>query len=179
MGAQGLCGSSAGTSGVEALDTALALACRSERFRLLLPLPLSGQSCPTLGDPMDCSLPGAMSMEQTRPKLTNILKSWPSQEMAGRRQPLLPFSVLHSPPCPPSKPARAQAPVGSLCSGCGCRTLDQSLWGPARPCCLGAATQPGSLIVPSCLRQEGATCTLGRDLTTTWVRIHKMAPSEI
>ena len=48
MGAQGLCGSSADTSGVEALDTALVPDCRSERF---IPLLLSDFSLSDSGRP--------------------------------------------------------------------------------------------------------------------------------
>ena len=45
-----------------------------------------------------CQAP--LSVKQSRPKVTNILKISAGQEMAGRTQPLLPFSALHSPPCP-------------------------------------------------------------------------------
>ena len=50
------------------------------------------QSSQTFCDPHGaCQAP--LSLEQTRPKLTNILKISARQEMAGRTQPPLPFSA--------------------------------------------------------------------------------------
>ena len=72
------------------------------------------QSCPTLCDPVDCSLPGSLSMELSRPEYwSRSLLPFPGDLPFLRLKPRSPPLQADSLPCePPGKPKNTG--VGSL-----------------------------------------------------------------